>query len=70
MLADKAEILGAFLASRRRRELKQCMFEAFDELGHEREIESIDGVAGTVIAWIPKKGSICDHECWQARVPE
>ncbi len=51
-------------------ELKQCKFEAFDELGHEREIKSVDRVAGKVVVRISEEGGIGNHERWQTSVPE
>jgi hypothetical protein len=41
------------------RELEEGEFEAFDELSHEREIKSIDRVAGKVIVRIAEEGGIC-----------
>ena len=34
-MGDEAEVSGALLAGRGRRELKQRKFEAFDQLSHE-----------------------------------
>ena len=44
------------------RELKQRKFEAFDELSHECEINSVDRVTGTVVIRIPEESGIRDHE--------
>ena len=46
------------------RELKQRKFEAFDELSHECEINSVDRVTGTVVIRIPEESGIRDHERW------
>ena len=52
------------------RELEEGEFEAFDELSHEREIKSIDRVAGKVIVRIAEEGGICDHDRRQLCIPK
>ena len=54
---DEAEVL---LAGRGRRGLKQ--FEAFDELSHEREIESLNCVAEEVVIRISEAQEMLFHE--------
>jgi hypothetical protein len=51
---------------RGRRELKQCKFEAFDELSHEREIKRVDRVAAKVVVRISEEGGSRNYERWQA----
>ena len=48
----------------------QREFEAFDEFSHEREIKSIDCVAGKVVVRIPEKGGVRDHQRRQSCIPE
>jgi hypothetical protein len=45
-------------------------FKTFDELGHEREIKSIDRVAGKVVVRISEEGGVRDHDRWQACIPK
>jgi hypothetical protein len=69
-MGDEAEVSGALLAGRGRRELEERKFKAFDELSHECEITSIDRVSWKVIVRIPEEGDIRDHECWETCIPE
>lgn len=53
-----------------RAKFEQRQFKAFDELRHEREIESIDGVTRKMVVRIPEEGRIGDHDRRQACIPE
>ena len=53
-----------------RRDRMERKFKTLDELGHEREIESIDRVAGKVVVGIAEEGRVGDHERRPTGVPE
>ena len=53
-----------------RRDRMERKFKTLDELGHEREIESIDRVAGKVVVRISEESCVRDHDRWQACIPK
>lgn len=57
-------------SGRRNWEAEQRGFEAFHDLGHESEVQSLESIAWQVVIGVAKKCGVCDHQRRQPRIPK